>query len=1631
MSGYPNNNQSSGQRPPTQAKFAPRQSSLFRVPPDVVSDYRQKTKSLYQNEQNDSSSSVNYQQQNQPYNNGQQFKQQPAQQNQQLEHQKRPQYTGPPQQQYNAPPQGLPQSNGPSQVKQPQRPSLDPGYSITSAEIPIKASPIVLDYQQKGVDSGRKNSSAQSPTIDSAGQLSMRSVSESKQSQSSNEKINGTLQDEKLPRNGSKVSNGSDQMLDDKEKGRNATAVMKGLENKTKPELLVITKKMLAEINIKNRIISEANHNTNWLTAELSAMKDGKISSQDPVNDFQKSVANSSALEQDKLMLESLLKLKSQLDEAKSDIEKHEASLLVLEKKRTVAEEEAAYLRTLTDRNADVGSLESERINELEAQLKNTVEDYTVLQSKVSQWARASKRNQEGRIAAEAAQKTLEEDIRALKSELRKKGSGDKNLEKQMVVLEQTLGDTRNQLQVMEDNLNDAYTTIDQLETESIAMQEKITAEYARLDELNETADSYRMRCEELEGELAAQNEYAEIIKKRASNASTILDGPTRSEIDELMEKNAFLEEQLKRVAMEHEDVQETHRKLQISNQELQYNYEMASKKNEKLAHKLGPEAVAQEEEYMKRVTELEAANNFAIERQQQAEVDIINLKKALALTKSQTPSFQDLKETLQDEKNANSALKENLDKALVANAELVKKLENMGPINGSRNIGNADNSREITTNGAANGTHSNMDDEKAELENQIGLLNISLQEEKQYAAEIASQLQALQGEKEEALAQIDDLNHILAEERNTSETLYQQIQDIEAEQDGLMNKLDSVVVQLKQERAVNENHLSTINSLQQTSDSSGLDRQLIDLKENLAQEQEASYELNEKLQILGNEKTLLMNKVQELNETIKTVSGSNNPDYEKELQDLNETLAAERDAYDELTEKMQILADEKSQLLNQVQQHLESSGNNSNDESEKQIQELTETLHAERDAYDELAEKMQILSEEKNRVLDQVQEYEKQVQELNETLLAERDAYDELADKVHVISEEKISLQSQIVQLTEKLQSLGDNPRENQAEVHRDLAVETDAAATLALQLEALGNEKTQLVVQLEQLQKRIHTLEESSNPELAAKLAELTETLNVERDAYDELNEKLQILSDEKEKLLNQVQSLEQELQSTGRTDHFEGEQEIADLRETLNAERDAYDELNEKMTALDAERRTHNERSLSHTTEKDDLLSQIQILKEQLASAANDNPDTGKVIEDLNNNLMAERDAYDELSERMLAISDEKAGLLVEIQQLKERVESLSNDTASGEQLKDLNETLAAERDAYDELAEKMNALGQEKSNLEAKLNEMAEIANKSDSQKKEIEQELLDLKKKIDLQKEKQTSVEDLSISLQEEKMAFEDLTNKMQKLSSEKAELLNQVEEKNDLLQEEQDAYTSLAQKMQSIQIEKSELYQQVEELEVRLSTVGANTNGIDYPAQIGKLQQQLSETQDNIEMLQIQLEERTQDVEMLEQRLAKAGNSDDVGKLNAELSSAKSKLENQSTVIQEQLATIAKLDEQLGSEEDKIHTLETELSNLYEKVIMMNNLESEIEEKDHEIQRNKHIMNELKTQLLDLEDTKMQIERLQSELDTKTKDIEKLQEIIDGLEKANADSISQKQILEQQVEKLSKSLNQE
>lgn len=99
-------------------------------------------------------------------------------------------------------------------------------------------------------------------------------------------------------------------------------ALLKSLESKAKPELIAITKKMVSEINIKNRIINESKINEKWILAQLAMAQNGSTVALGPnPTALQTKFSQSSSSVEDKEFLQTLMAFKAELGAAKKKIE--------------------------------------------------------------------------------------------------------------------------------------------------------------------------------------------------------------------------------------------------------------------------------------------------------------------------------------------------------------------------------------------------------------------------------------------------------------------------------------------------------------------------------------------------------------------------------------------------------------------------------------------------------------------------------------------------------------------------------------------------------------------------------------------------------------------------------------------------------------------------------------------------------------------------------------------------------------------------------------------------------------------------------------------------------------------------------------------------------------------------------------------------------------------------------------------------------------------------------------------------------------------------------------------------------------------------------------------------------------
>jgi hypothetical protein len=97
--------------------------------------------------------------------------------------------------------------------------------------------------------------------------------------------------------------------------------ILKGLEMKSKAELLDIAKKMATEINSKNRIIFDTKVNEKWLVAEL-ASKGVVEYKKDAMTKLQLEMSKMSITGVDENIVHSLLAFKEELGAAKISLEK-------------------------------------------------------------------------------------------------------------------------------------------------------------------------------------------------------------------------------------------------------------------------------------------------------------------------------------------------------------------------------------------------------------------------------------------------------------------------------------------------------------------------------------------------------------------------------------------------------------------------------------------------------------------------------------------------------------------------------------------------------------------------------------------------------------------------------------------------------------------------------------------------------------------------------------------------------------------------------------------------------------------------------------------------------------------------------------------------------------------------------------------------------------------------------------------------------------------------------------------------------------------------------------------------------------------------------------------------------------
>ncbi|KAJ3046857.1 hypothetical protein HK097_000452 [Rhizophlyctis rosea] len=341
---------------------------------------------------------------------------------------------------------------------------------------------------------------------------------------------------------------------------------------------------------MKNKIIYDLKVKGDWLNAEVVASKrengnggregsvgvSGTGSDESAVGavvegDFSENVKEfldkNGEMEDVKVKLfQTLLHFKKELGKAQQAVDQGQIHLRETDQKRANLSSEVSHLQSLLHNSApgtrtsttsiDI-ALSHQRTQDLEHQLKSAQSDMATLQSKVALWSRASKRNQEARIAAEACQKHAESEVSRVKSELRDCLAREEDLKRRFSEVEgrvrefeaiqgqmgsieenaRNVVELKNRLREVEQDLvnRDANLRAHELALESARKRVKEFEETIReasgiMEELEKEnrvlRDDVRAkesRCTEYEKRIGVlQSEFKELVKVQSLNAEEL-----------------------------------------------------------------------------------------------------------------------------------------------------------------------------------------------------------------------------------------------------------------------------------------------------------------------------------------------------------------------------------------------------------------------------------------------------------------------------------------------------------------------------------------------------------------------------------------------------------------------------------------------------------------------------------------------------------------------------------------------------------------------------------------------------------------------------------------------------------------------------------------------------------------------------------------------------------------------------------------------------------------------------------------------------------------------------------------------------------------------------------------------------
>ncbi|KAJ3102428.1 splicing factor [Phlyctochytrium planicorne] len=358
------------------------------------------------------------------------------------------------------------------------------------------------------------------------------------------------------------------------------------MTGKSKEELARLNSKLVAEINIKNKIIYDLKTKENWLAAEVYSVKKAKgkenQSSEDDLDQssaIEKIVGEKSSMDEATVKLfQTLLHFRKELSKAKLAVEQNGNLIRESEKKMSVAQEELNYYRNLVQNLTSISNSKSgqpipltdperQRLQTLDSALKTAQSDISTLQSKVALWCRASKKNQEARIQAEACQKMVETEASTLRGLLSQSKDSEDKLRRRINDLEAATAamksipstrsiDDKTSPEAMETRIRELEKMLRDSEEKMRANESILEAARSRITEFEGTMREACATVDELERENAALASEA-----RAGEASAAELEVERERVRELRKIVENLKEDIKEWEAKGRESEDRHRR--------------------------------------------------------------------------------------------------------------------------------------------------------------------------------------------------------------------------------------------------------------------------------------------------------------------------------------------------------------------------------------------------------------------------------------------------------------------------------------------------------------------------------------------------------------------------------------------------------------------------------------------------------------------------------------------------------------------------------------------------------------------------------------------------------------------------------------------------------------------------------------------------------------------------------------------------------------------------------------------------------------------------------------------------------------------------------------------------------------